>query len=87
MAEARPTFPPDEAERLAGLLTKRIDVSSLKLKKLAPEDRQMLGAMLPGDELWEWAWFGTIGRRDAYQSGWCVIRSGVVVDGTCDSRG
>lgn len=82
-------------EHLAGIkesLKERIAnpaayVTTVKGKPLKREFLKLAERMIEGDELWEWEWFGTLGARNSYSFGWCVVRTGEVIASHCHSHG
>ncbi len=80
----------DDAAWLGQHLKQRIadpagELALVRGKKLKESYKRLLRSMQADDELWEWEWFGMIGRRNAYSIGWCVVREGAVVQSFCHS--
>jgi len=56
---------------------------SVRGKKLRAELEKFARQMLEGDELWEYEWSATVGGRDCYEVGWCVVRDKRAVARLC----
>lgn len=73
-----------EAELLAelkGLLKLRVDdpgsyAKTLRGKPLRHEFGKLVRMAQPGDELWEYEWYGPEGPWNRYDFGWCLVRGG-----------
>ena len=54
-------------------------------KQLKAEFNKLLLQMQAGDQLWEWEWHATVGRRNCYSFGWVVIRDRQEIASHCHS--
>ena len=83
----------DEAEffvKLKLLITVRIDdpgeyAKTVPRKLRKNEYGKLVRLMVPGDELWEWEWWGPTEPRNSYSLGWCVLRQDAVIASHCHS--
>jgi hypothetical protein len=77
-------------DKITDLVTKRITdfdtyIRLVKGKKLKHEFSKLVRLVGKNDELWEWEWYATVGPRECYSMGWCVLRDSRAIASHCHS--